>query len=181
MGWLQRQNLWLIDERLTHHLHLQSDKTLKSSPIVAVDSAKEPDVLIFEHGPHAFSDVAHHPGSAVIIEFKRPGNDKQSSDPLDQVTGYIDKINSGKLRDKKGELIKLNEIPYTAYIICDLSEDVVASARKYGLKESPDKKSFYGYLPNWNCYCEILSFRTILEDAKKKNRVLFEKLNLPAA
>jgi hypothetical protein len=179
MEWLQGQNLWLIDERLTHHLHLQSDKTLKSSPVVAVASTREPDVLVFEHGPHAFADVASHPGSAVLIEFKRPGADKQAKDPLEQVTDYIDRINSGSLRDKRGELIRLPNIPFTAYVICDLNEDVAGSARKYGLKESPDKKSFYGYLSNWDCYCEILSFRTVLEDAKKRNRVLFEKLNLP--
>lgn len=181
MDWLQRQNLWLIDERLTHHLHLQSDKTLKSNPLIKIASTKEPDILVFEHGPHAFTNITNHPGSAVIIEFKRPGNDRQTKDPLDQITGYIDKINSGKIRDTKGELIKINNIPYTAYIICDLSSDVVQSAKKYGLKESVDKKSFYGYLNNWNCYCEILSFRTVLDDAKKKNRILFEKLNLPTS
>lgn len=179
MDWLERQNLWLIDERLTHHLHLQSDKSLRSNPVVSIQSSKEPDLLVFENGPHAFSDVARHPGSAVIIEFKRPGSDRQTSDPLDQITGYIDKINSGKLRDRKGELVRLPEIPYTGYVICDLTEDVMASARRYGLKQSPDQKSFYGYLGNWNCYCEILSFQTVLEDAKKRNKVLFEKLNLP--
>lgn len=177
--WLQGQNLWMVDERLTHHLYLQSDKTLRSNRVVSIDSSKEPDVLVFEHGPHAFSDVASHPGSAVLIEFKRPGADRQSNDPLDQITGYIDKIASGKVRDKRGELISLPSIPYTAYVVCDLNEDVIRSARKYGLKESPDKRSFYGYLSNWDCYCEILSFRTVLDDAKKRNRVLFERLNLP--
>ena len=41
-------NLWLIDERLTFHSLITSDKPLSSVPQFTVDSEKRPDVLIFD-------------------------------------------------------------------------------------------------------------------------------------
>jgi hypothetical protein len=179
MEWLQKQNLWLIDERLSHHLHLSSDKPLRKNDVVQLESRKEPDILVFNNGPHAFSDgPLLAPASAVIVEFKRPGKESHNKSPIDQVTEYIDKINGGKVRDKNGAKVTVGTIPYIAYVICDLSEDVEQSAKRYGLKPSADNLGWFGYLANWNCYCEVLSFNKILSDARKRNRTLFEKLNL---
>ena len=33
--------------------------------------------------------------------------------------------------------------------------------------------------PNVNMYIQVLSFDKMLQDAKKRNAILFEKLNLP--
>jgi anti-sigma regulatory factor (Ser/Thr protein kinase) len=38
---------------------------------------------------------------------------------------------------------------------------------------------YFGYIPPYNAYIEIISYDKLLEDAKKRNRVLFDKLNLP--
>ncbi len=43
----EQQNLWLIDERLSYHHYLASDKPLKSVEVINTDSKLEPDLLIF--------------------------------------------------------------------------------------------------------------------------------------
>jgi hypothetical protein len=48
-----------------------------------------------------------------------------------------------------------------------------------GARPTPDNLGYYGYNPNLNAYYEVLSYTKLLNDAKKRNRILFEKLNLP--
>lgn len=38
---------------------------------------------------------------------------------------------------------------------------------------------YYGYNETLNAYYEIISYAKLLADAKKRNRILFEKLHLP--
>jgi len=43
----ERQNLWLIDERLSYHHFLASDKPLKTIDVIDTESGLEPDLLVF--------------------------------------------------------------------------------------------------------------------------------------
>ena len=66
-----KQNLWLIDERLTYHNYLSSDLSLKGSNVINSISDDRVDLLIFNDA-FAFvnDDAPYH--SFVIVEFKRP-------------------------------------------------------------------------------------------------------------
>lgn len=177
----ENHNLWLVDERLSYHQYLASDKSFKDLEELSIDSRERPDVIVFNN-PVAFVEGEYQPySSIVILEFKRPMRDNydDSENPITQVLGYIRKIRSGKFTDKNGRLVNLPEkIPFYAYIICDLTSDIKDFAEDAGYNVTPDLQGYFGYNTNFNAYIEIMSFEKLLGDARKRNQVLFRKLNL---
>ncbi|MFM7856951.1 MAG: hypothetical protein ACKO96_34765 [Flammeovirgaceae bacterium] len=79
----------------------------------------------------------------------------------------------GKINEKR-----LNTPIYT-YIICDLTKNLRKSANDAGYKPLPDNDGFFFFNDNYNLYVEIISFDKLIRDSKQRNKVLFEKLNLP--
>ncbi|WP_126246212.1 ATP-binding protein [Chitinophaga rhizosphaerae] len=68
----EQQNLWLIDERLSYHSYLSSDKSFKEIAVVEdANSLDRPDLLIFNDSFAFVNDDAPH-NSIVLVEFKRP-------------------------------------------------------------------------------------------------------------
>lgn len=177
----ERQNLWIIDEKLTYHQYLASDQPLATIENLEVDSSERPDLLIFNN-PIAFVEGEDQPySSVVIVEFKRPmrGTYKDNENPITQVYDYIRKIKSGTFSDKEGRLVTLPEhTPFYAYIICDITVKIKGFAEDATYYPTPDLQGYFGYNPRLNTYVEILSFTKLINDAKKRNNVLFKKLNL---
>ena len=65
-------NLWIIDERLSYHYYLASDKSFSQmKDAVEISSRDRPDIIIFNN-PAAFVDSSAPFHSIVLIEFKRP-------------------------------------------------------------------------------------------------------------
>lgn len=177
----ERQNLWIIDEKLTYHQYLASDQPLDTLEDLEIDSTERPDLLIFNN-PIAFVEGEEQPySSVVIVEFKRPmrGRYKDNENPITQVYDYIRKIKSGSFVDREGRLVNLPEhIPFYAYIICDLTPKIKGFAEDATYYPTPDLQGYFGYNPRLNTYVEILSFTKLINDAKRRNNVLFKKLNL---
>ena len=48
-----------------------------------------------------------------------------------------------------------------------------------GLIRTPDNLGYFGYNPSLSAYVEVISYTKLLRDAKKRNKILFDKLNLP--
>jgi hypothetical protein len=70
-------------------------------------------------------------------------------------------------------------IPFYCYLICDIDNDKIKEyARGAGLTLTPDGLGYFGYNTNYNCYIEVISFNKLLTDAIKRNRILFDKLNM---
>ena len=178
----KEQNLWMIDERLAYHYYLASDKPLSTLDPVITSSKKEPDIIVFNNPISVVNDESKPYGNIVIIEFKRPMR-KDTSDtknPIDQVSDYIDCIREGKSLDRKGRPITVNpdSTQFYAYIICDYTPDMKTLCRKRGFTPTPDDMGCYFYNPNQKSYTEVISFDKLLQDARARNRVLFDKLNL---
>lgn len=97
----ERQNLWIIDEKLSYHKYLASDIPLnKFTPVIVTDSQR-PDIIIF-NSPFAFVDDNPPFSSVVIIEFKRPCRSDYSEEkdnPISQIYDYVRKIKGGKVPD----------------------------------------------------------------------------------
>lgn len=146
----------------------------------SLQSAERPDVIVFNH-PFAFVEGESPYSSIVVIEFKRPMRDDydDNENPISQVFGYIEKIQSGKVRDKDGRPIpSLLNMPFYAYIICDLTPKIQEFSKFYGLTSTPDQLGYFDFNKNFNAYIEIISFDKLIADAKNRNRVLFDKLQL---
>jgi hypothetical protein len=174
-------SLWLIDERLSYHKYLASDKAFEdqSGPI-QVDGKERPDIIIYNN-PIAFShgDEPYH--SVVIIEFKRPERTDYTLEvnPIDQVQDYMAKIRKGTAETPDGSTIQVPEgVPFYVYIIATLNQKLKELATKRGFVQTPDNFGYFWYNPKLNEYIEILSFKKILGDAKKRNRAFLDRLQI---
>jgi uncharacterized protein YihD (DUF1040 family) len=173
-------NLWMIDEKLSYHKYLASDKKFKKVKGMKSDSNERPDLLIFNK-PFAFANDEKPYESIVIVEFKRPMRDDYSDkeNPITQVNRYAREVINGIAKDKdKREFDLRQNTPIYAYIVCDLTKKLKANATDAGYKLLPSGDGYFFFNDNYNMYVEIMSFDKILKDSNERNRVLFEKLNL---
>lgn len=179
-------NLWLIDERLTFHHFLASDKPISSFPIVTSDDGKEPDLCILDvmDEPLLVSDKADPPATLTIVEFKRPmRNDvgSKDEDPIDQTLGYLKRIRAGDITTKDGRPIpNTKETPGFCYIVCDLTPKMIDCCFKNNLKPSRDGLAYFGYHDNYKAYIEVISYNQMVKAAKERNYAFFTRLGLPS-
>jgi hypothetical protein len=177
----EQQNLWIIDERLSYHGFLASDMPLDSMGVLANSSESRPDIMIFDRALSFAEDDAPL-NSLVIVEFKKPArSDYKKEDPIDQVFRLIREIKGGHFKDRNGIEIKVqsDRIPAYAYVVCDTTKEVEIIAENKGLFRTPDNLGYFGYNQSLSAYVEIISYTKLLRDAKKRNRILFDKLHLP--
>ena len=179
----EEHNLWVIDERLAYHRYLASDLKLKNIKELDSDSELRPDLIFFFNRAIATveEELPYNTG-IVIFEFKRPmRNDyNDEENPIQQVFSYIKEIRSGKALTKDGRPINIqSSTPFYSYIICDFTETLKTQASFAGLRPTPDNSGYFGYNDPIGTYIELISFDKLVTDAKKRNRILFDKLNLP--
>lgn len=176
---LEQQNLWLLDERLCFHTLLTSDKKLNKVPGLEKTSGKEPDIFAFFYDtPIGVAEAdGISGGGVVIVEFKRPGRDDYDKDPADQIVQRFDEIAQGGVRDIDGRPINPDRLRYTGYLIADLTPTLHRQVRMRYHKMA-DNEGYFATLPQGNGYIEIVSYDKLVVDAKRRNRVLFEKLGL---
>lgn len=176
-----RQNLWILDEKLAYHYFLASDKRLDSVDFIDCDSQDRPDLLIFNN-PCAFVDQKSEYSSVVIVEFKRPmrtGYSDEDDNPIAQVYGYVRDLRERKKRDKNGRYVGLDpNTPVYAYIICDIAPKIRQFCEDYRLTPTPDNAGYFGFNENLKTHVEVVSFDKMLNDSQKRNRILFEQLHL---
>ena len=178
---LEQQNLWLIDERLSYHRYLASDTRMDSMDAIESEDDERADIVIF-NGPLAFVDTEAPYQSVVVIEFKKPMRKdlaQEKQNPIRQVIRYITKIKSGHVVDRTGKHVQIpNTTPFYCYIVCDITPTVKALASEYDLDPTPDHLGFFGYRKQHGAYIEIISYQKLLADSRKRNRILFDKLNI---
>jgi hypothetical protein len=176
---LDQQNLWMIDERLCFHTILTSDKKLNKVPGLEDSSGKEPDIFAFFYDtPIGIAEPDNLAGGGVvIIEFKRPGRDDYDKDPADQIIQRFVEIEQGGVRDIDGRPINPERIRYTGYLIADLTP-TLRKRVQMRYHRTADNEGFFYTLPEGNGWIEVISYDKLLRDAKRRNRVLFEKLGL---
>jgi hypothetical protein len=175
-------NLWILDEKLVYHNYLASDIALKKNDRVESESASRPDLLFFFDRPIAITQEDFPYSSGIVIfEFKRPMRDDYSADenPIQQVYKYVREIKEGKAKSKDGRLINIPpSTPFYCYVVSDLTPSLREQAENSSLASTPDNSGYIGFNGNVGAYIEIISFDKLLGDARKRNRILFDKLNL---
>lgn len=171
---LENHNLWLIDDKLAFHHYLTSDKRLESSS----KFSSRPDLLI----GNTFIEVDEKPFQSItIVELKRPdrNNYKNTDNPIEQVYNYVEEIMENNKKDSKGRVIKITDTTrFYLYVICDITSSLERTAMRYNLQKTPDNNGFFGYNSKYNIYVEVISFDKLLQDAKKRNNILFNKLDV---
>jgi hypothetical protein len=117
----------------------------------------------------------------VIIEFKKPGDESLSSDPVNQVLDYVERLRSKTVKGPEGEVVIdiLDHTPFECIVICDLT---VGAKKKFerslAQNPTPDGMGYYGYSPRHNASLRVLSYAKVFRDAQMRNQSFFEKLGL---
>ena len=184
---IEDANLWLIDDRLTFHNYLASDKTISSMPFTSDNSNKEPDILSLNayDNPMFFNEKPANPfASLTIIELKRPmrndASEEKSKNPISQVLEYLDRLRKGDVKTANGRPISnASSIPAFCYIICDLTQRMIDLCDEQDFKIAYDGLSYYKHHENKNAYIEVISFDKLLQGAKERNKAFFDKLGFP--
>lgn len=176
-------NLWILDEKLAYHEFLASDLPLNKIKMLESDSGKRPDLAIFYSSAIAVTDerAPFHSG-IVIFEFKRPERDDYTDDenPIRQVKKYVTEMRAGKAKDWRGKTMNFTSAtPFFCYIICDITPNLRKVAKLEDLILTPDEEGYIGYHGQLGALIQVISFNRLLDDAKKRNRILFDKLSLP--
>lgn len=172
-----KHNLWMLDESLGTYEFFASDKSI-SSLADGTSSKKEPDLIFFN--PLGFRRQGTSE-PVVIVEFKRPGDDKVSQDPVPQVLNYIDELRGSRVRDIDGGVVSdiTADTPFECIIVCDLTP---ATRRIFegGLAQSPtpDGQGYYGWSRIHNAHIRVISFNKMLRDAELRNQLYFDQLKL---
>jgi len=175
----EKQNLWIIDERLAFHAFLSSDQELRSTKkVLRSDSRSRPDLMIFNEAV-SFGPEDDNLTSLVVVEFKRPARDDFGKEtPIDQAHRMIREIRAGRAKRANGRKIAVtsDKIPAYAYIICDRSERLDQIATQAGMTPTVDQLGYQGYFQALSTYIEIIPYSKLLGDAQKRNKRLFDKL-----
>ena len=99
--------------------------------------------------------------------------------PITQLYDYVRKIRDGEARDKYHRIIRVNaSTKFYLYAVCDITSKLQRFIDAHSLTATPDALGYYSFNKTYNAYFEILSYDKILHDAKKRNRVLFDKLGI---
>lgn len=175
-----QHNLWLVDERLAYHAHISSDRSLAKTPLAESDAKLRPDLIVFDQ-KGVFADEGKPLNSVVLVEFKRPGRSAYSGDdPLEQLFRLSEEIKAGRHNDENGRPVRVanDKVPVFAYLVCDVPPALRTLIKGKDAQEMADGMGFYGFNRNYGVYYEVLEYEKVLSDAKKRNRILFEKLTL---
>jgi hypothetical protein len=174
----ENHNLWLIDEKLAYCSFISSDIPFNND-----NKEERTDIMILDN-PIAVSDDENDGSefdTIVLFELKRPMRDDYSlsENPVTQLYDYVEKIKSGKAKDKYGRIIKVgNGTKFYLYAVCDITASLEKTIRFNNFKHTPDNMGYYLFNDTYNAYIEILSFNKIIKDSKKRNRILFDKLGI---
>lgn len=184
-----KQNLWLLDERLTFNSLLASDKLFKQVDSLNSESAKRMDLIIqqeevFENAT-LFSEDKFPFESFTIVEFKKPERNDykhgdRKKDPIKQVRTYVEEIILGKEK-KNGKQITANRnTPFYCYIVADITPTLENILEYESFDPTPDGLGYFRFYETKTSrsYVEVMPFQKIIKDAKQRNKILFDKLNI---
>lgn len=184
-----KQNLWLLDERLTFNSLLASDKLFKQVKELNSNSSERMDIVIkkeevFENAT-LFSEDKIPFESFTIVEFKKPERDNykhgdREKDPIKQVRSYIDEIIKNKAKIKGKSLGASKSTPFYCYIVADITDSLKEILDYESFDPTPDGMGYFRFYNtnNSRAYIEVLPFKKVVKDAKQRNKILFDKLKL---
>jgi len=172
------QNLWLIDERLAYCKYISSDVSLNHQ-----EDKDRPDIYFLDEKTSLSDEIntGKEYESIVIFEFKRPQrNDYTDVDnPIVQLLKYINKFKSQKVEDSQGRPVRTGDhTQFYLYVIADITPSLQTVLERDEVVYTADKLGCYKFFKNYNAYLEILSYDKIVNDAVKRNRILFDKLGV---
>lgn len=172
-------NLWLLDDRLAFFNYFASDQRL--SQYTTVDSDDRPDLAFFYDSCVAWREQ-EETDTIVLVEFKRPMRQDytKGKDPVQQVLSYVKRLKetSGEV-DIRGRAIRgiRSSTAFHCYIVADITPQL--EERIIGrFEKTPDGQGYFGYQTNPAAFVEIVPFGKVMQDARLRNAIFFQKLGI---
>lgn len=176
-----KHNLWLLDDRLTFFGYIASDKAIRThAPIVdQTECPKETDIAVYDV-PFVYGEKDDYGeiNAVLIFELKRPDRVVSYNDFGTQMREQTLGIRSGKLKNDVGQNIRTNEnVPiYFYYVIDENAYGAIRDdAKMEGFAETPFHSLFRTVN---NTTQEIMTYGSMLNNAKRRNYVFFKKLGI---
>jgi hypothetical protein len=174
-------NLWMVDDRLAFFAYFSSDRRMQS--YVDVDGKERPDITFFYDTCFAWRGEGEASNTVVLIEFKRPNrnNYNGNDNPIRQIGDYVEKLKtSNTVTDARGRTApsRIKGAAYHCYIVADLTDTLLREIRDLNLKITPDGEGRFGYINDGGVYVEIIPYGKLLQDAKLRQGIFFQKLGL---
>jgi len=174
-------SLRLIDEKLNYEKFICSENFLeknkgKSRKNDRLDIWVFSEIVAFRWGDNVCTPI-------TVFELKRPWrkefiNESEKEDPINQIIRYLNWIKDWTYKPK--DLVELdvnNETPAYWYLICSIDKDV--EKRLTDIKwfnPLPDNQWFIRFNNNTNTIIQAISWKKLIQDAKNRNKIFFEKL-----
>jgi hypothetical protein len=119
--------------------------------------------------------------TVVIVELKKPERKEYSDDenPIEQVFGYVKRLTSEALRDPDGRTVRLEDgARFYGYIVASLTPKMVAFAEGRDMTLMLGGGGWFLYHDRYKVYLELIGYEKLIDDAQRRNLVLFRKLGL---
>lgn len=172
-------NLWLIDERLSYSYSGFSDVPLKR--IANIDSSDRPDLLLINSFTNKNNINQTTINSITIVEIKRPGRKNMSEiGPEEQIIKYIRNLKNAKeIYGYDGRTYSLDtNVLFTCYVIGDLTKGMREKLEDSDFDSIDNGNKYFKYHDRHNAYFEFISFSKMVSDAKLRNKIFNQKLNI---
>ena len=164
-------NLWLLDENLVFSKYVVSDKSI-------FNNWKRVDLAIFWNETIYRED--NNPSSPIFVyELKRPWDEIENKNVIEQITEYIWKIRKGEIRKNYDDIsINYNDnTPIYWYIVCDITNPLVQKwIDTAAYDKMPDGQWYYKWHSTYKAFIQIFSWYKVLNDAEKRHKAFFHKL-----
>lgn len=176
-----KHNLWLLDDRLTFHRYIYSDKQVRlHTPAEGSNCIKETDIAIYDV-PFTYGEKSEYDevNSVVIFELKRPDRTVTYEEFSKQMREQIMGVKGGQLNDyNKKHIVTDKSTPVYFYYVCDTNAYVKLkeSAIMEGFKETPYRSLLR--MTDGNVVQEILTYQVLLVNAKRRNTIFFKRLGI---
>jgi hypothetical protein len=179
------QNLWMVDERLTFHTYIASDKRLDAHEAFTSEEAKRPDLFIYDQKIIFGEGEKDRPISSItLVEFKKPQRDDYSpaENPITQCFDLVKHIRSGEFKTHRGRPIPLSngKVPAFCYVISDITPSLKNILETLDAFPTPDNRGYYGFQKTFGIHYEVSDYDKLLSDARKRSRVFLDTLSLAA-
>lgn len=168
-------NLWVIDDKLTFHHYLGCDNSL----LRIHENIEAYTNLLVINNPIAVIDENEKPYCSLsILYFNKPMRTNYSKlNPIDEIQRYIIGLRNGKQIDRAGRIITLTENAIiNVYLICDLNYELLELIEIRDFQATEDKLEYTLFHKNLNCFIKVMSYDKMLQEANRRNKVLFDKL-----
>lgn len=84
------------------------------------------------------------------------------------------------MKDRTQQFIRVPDAtPFYAFILCTLTPQMEKLALGNDFTSTPDGQGYFHWHKHHKVYTEIISYDKMIRDARNRNQVLFDKLNLP--